>query len=229
MPEQGKRPGEDGFGFRRVALTPTEPSVSLTRNGSANGTLRVNLHWSSTPSLVPGMRTASKGRLSLRRLEAEPISYSRSIDLDLGCFYEFTGGQRGVVQAMGNRRGAFDRAPYIRLDRDDRTGSATGENLFINLDHADVFRRLLIFAYIYSGAPAFDQANAVVSLFPSSGPPIEIRLDSHTSQARSCAVALIAHSGNDLVVRREARYVPGYQGELDRLYRWGLRWAPASK
>jgi tellurite resistance protein TerA len=229
MPD-GKQPGDDGLGYRRVSLTPSDPTFSLTRNGAAGGTLRVNLHWSSTPGVVPGVRTTStKGRLSLRRLEAEPISYAREIDLDLGCFYEFRGGQRGVVQAMGNRRGSFDRAPYIRLDRDDRTGSATGENLFINLDHADVFRRLLIFVYIYSGAPAFDQANAVVTLFPVYGPPIEIRLDSHTTQARSCAVALIAHAGNDLVVRRETRYVPGYQGELDRLYRWGLRWAPASK
>lgn len=221
---------ESPQGFRRISLTAAEPVVSLTQQNAAMGTLRVNLQWSSAPMEVPGVRPDTmRGLFSVRRLEPTPISHARTIDLDLGCLYEFTTGQRGVVQSMGNRRGSFDRPPFIRLDRDDRSGSASGENLFVNLDHATSFRRLLIFAYIYSGAPAFGQANAVTTLYPSSGPPIEVRLDSTTGQARSCAVALITQVNGELVVRREVRYVAGYQGELDRLYRWGLRWAQTSK
>jgi tellurite resistance protein TerA len=30
-----------------------------------------------------------------------------------------------------------------------------------------------VFACIYAGVPSFDQANAVVTLSPASGPPIE--------------------------------------------------------
>jgi tellurite resistance protein TerA len=229
-----KRPtGDVGGGrFARVSLTAAEPSASLTRMGAASGTLRVNLRWSSAPMAIPGIRAAeAPGRrfFAPRRLEATPTTYAREIDLDLGCFYEFGTGEKGVIQAMGNRRGVFDRPPYIRLDHDDRSGSSSGENLFINLDHADRFRRILIFAYIYSGAPTFDQANAVVTLFPSSGPAIEIRLDSQTAQARSCAVSLIAYAGGDLLVRREVKYVAGYQSEIDGLYGWGLRWAEGAK
>lgn len=221
---------ESPQGLQRTALTAANPVVSLTQLGAAVGTLRVNLQWSSAPMETPGTRTGPmRGFFSVQRLEPTPISHARTIDLDLGCLYEFTTGQKGVVQSMGNRRGAFDRPPFVRLDRDDRSGSASGENLFINLDHAAAFRRLLIFAYIYSGAPAFGPANAVTTLYPSSGAPIEVRLDATTEQARSCAVALLTYADGDLRVRREVRYVAGYQGELDRLYRWGLRWAQMTK
>ena len=50
---------------------------------------------------------------------------STSIDLDLGCLYEFTDGSKGVVQALGNSFAASPRgvgARVIWLDGDDRSG-----------------------------------------------------------------------------------------------------------
>jgi tellurite resistance protein TerA len=215
----------------RVLLTAEQPTINLTRHGFGSGTLRVNLRWSAPAGAVPGMRGTEirPRRFGLRRLEAEPINHARSIDLDLGCLYEFRTGQRGVVQSLGDRRGAYDRPPYVRLDRDDRSGSSTGENLFVNLDHAAAFSRLLMFTYIYAGAPDFGQADAVVTLHQPDGAPIEIHLDDHRPNTRSCAVALISHAGGELILRRELRYVTGYQSELDRLYRWNLRWGAGSK
>ena len=44
-----------------------------------------------------------------------------------------------------------------KLDADDRTGSsAAGETLFVNLDHLAQIRRVLVFAFIYEGTPAWE-------------------------------------------------------------------------
>jgi tellurite resistance protein TerA len=216
----------------RVVLTPEQPSIPLTRNGHASGTLRVNLSWGGPPGKVPGLRQSGGGRLGWlapRRLEATPLSHDSEVDLDLGCLYEMTTGQRGVIQALGDRRGSYDRPPYVRLDRDDRLGSSTGENLFVNLDHAEAFRRLLLYTYIYAGTADFGQSSALVTLFPTGGKPIEIHLDAHEPRARCCAVGLVTRVGRDLVLRRELRYVDGYQSDLDRLYQWNLNWGVGSK
>jgi len=69
----------------KVTLTKAAPSVSLTKQGSAGGVLRVNLNWDARPA----------GGGFLKRM-------APALDLDLGCLYEFTDGSKGVVQALGN-------------------------------------------------------------------------------------------------------------------------------
>lgn len=68
-----------------------------------------------------------------------------------------------------------------------------------------------------------------MEIFPSSGPRIEIPLNEREPQARSCAVVLIENKKGDLTVRREVKYVYGFQAELDRLYGWGLQWGRGYK
>ncbi|MDI2129213.1 TerD family protein [Yinghuangia seranimata] len=217
--------GEPDTGGHKVTLTRSTPEVSLTRQGSANGTLRVNLHWNQHYEEQP-----SKPRGGLfRPLQVQAPPLPQKIDLDLGCMWELADGSKGVVQALGNLYGDFNQAPYVRLDHDDRTGSASGETMFINLDQTRLIKRLLIFVYIYDGTPAFDQANGVVSLFPNAGRPIEVRLDERSSGARTCAVALLENHGDDMTVRRTVRYIDGFQAELDRAFGWGLVWARGYK
>lgn len=97
--------------------------------------------------------------------------------------------------------------------------------MYVNLEKKDQFKRLLIFVYIYDGTPAFEQANAVVTIVPQTGPRIEIKLEERAAAARSCAVVLIENSGdNTLTVRREVRYVNGFQADIDRLYGFGMQW-----
>ncbi|GAA2042190.1 hypothetical protein GCM10009839_51050 [Catenulispora yoronensis] len=216
------RASDDGEGGNRVEkMTATRPVQSLTSRGAAAGTLRVNLIWDQLP-MIPTPRPTAGLKLSSRRLEPPPISHGRLVDLDLGCLYEFTAGQRGVVQALGHRRGDFERPPYIRLDQDDRSGSAIGENLFINLDHADELSRVLVFVFAYQGA--FDGANAKVTFHPATGNPLEVKLENPIPQAKACAVALLLRHGPDLVLQREVQYTTGFQSELDRMYGWGMRW-----
>jgi tellurite resistance protein TerA len=208
-----------GVSLSKITLTKSAPSVSLSKQGATGGRLRVNLNWNARP---PG----SGGGGFFKRL----MGGSGNIDLDLGCLWEHVDGKKGVVQALGNAFGALDRPPYIQLDADDRSGSSQGgENLFINLDHAREIKRVLVYAFIYEGVPAWDQADAVVTLFPITGQPIEVRLDEHAGGSRFCAIAMIENVGGDLQVRREVQYINGAQDVLDRTYGWGMNWAPGRK
>jgi tellurite resistance protein TerA len=205
----------------KVTLTKSSPTVSLSKQGSSTGKLHVNLNWQARPA------GAEQPKGFLKRLAA---AGSAGIDLDLGCLYELADGRKGVIQALGNQFGRLDAPPYIFLDGDDRSGTAVdGENLYINLAHADKIRRVLVFACIYEGASAFDEAQGVVTLTPASGAPIEVKLDEAAGASRMCAVALLQNSGGDLSVRREVSYIHGAQDALDRAYNWGMDWTPGRK
>ena len=206
--------------LRKVSLTAASPQVSLTKSGGNTGTIGINLNWSA------GAPAATGGGF-FKRLTTPAAA---GVDLDLGCLYELADGSKGVVQALGNSFGALDRPPWIKLDGDDRTGSVTtGENMSINLDQPSRFRRVLIFAMIYEGAPNWAAVDGVVTLSPINGPQIEVRLDATSKAARICAVAQLINQGNELVVQREVRYIDGGQSVLDRTYGWGLNWTPGRK
>ena len=182
----------------------------------SGGRMRVNLSWNARPE-------GSGGGGFFKKLTGG----NRGIDLDLGALFELRDGTKGVVQALGGAFGALDRPPYVLLDGDDRSGGG-GENLTINLDQLAEIRRVLVFAFIYDGVPAWDKADGVVTLFPQGGAPLEIRLDEHCG-SRMCALALLENTGGTLQVRREVRYIDGAQDKLDQAYGWGMDWTPGRK
>jgi tellurite resistance protein TerA len=206
-----------GVSLSKVTLTKSAPTVSLSKQqgGTASGELRVNLNWNSRPSSGGLFKRQGAG----------------SIDLDLACLYELSDGRKGVVQALGNSfTSRNDGRPIISLDGDDRTGQSTeGENLRIDLSRLREVRRILVFTYIYEGTPNWAGANAVVTLYPQGGAPIEIHLDEADTAARTCAIALLESTGTDLSVRREVRYVQGTQSALDAAYGWGMSWTKGRK
>lgn len=205
-----------------VKLTKSSPNVSLTKHGQATGQLRVNLNWNARP---PG---APQGGGFLKRLAA--AGTSSSIDLDLGCLYELTDGSKGVVQALGNAfRNREAGNPVVWLDGDDRSGTnSAGENLFVDLSQLHRIRRILVFAFIYEGAPNWAAADGVVTLFPAQGPTIEVRLDEARAGAGMCGIAMIQNRAGELSVNREVNYVSGHD-KLDRAYDWSLRWTAGRK
>jgi len=206
-----------GVSLSKVTLTKSEPSVSLTKRGGTGGQLRVNLQWSASSG------PERKGLFGKRR--------DAGIDLDLACLWEFTDGSKGVVQALGNAfQAPYQGAPIIRLDSDDRSGSSVGgENMFIDLSRVSEIRRILVFAFIYEGAPNWASADAVVTLYPASGPEIEVRLDEHDPGSPTCVIAMLENQGGDLKVQREVRYVRGGQADVDQAYGWGMEWARGRK
>ncbi|MET8560206.1 TerD family protein [Streptomyces flaveolus] len=203
----------------KVTLTKAAPSVSLAKQGGTSGAMRVNLNWQTRRQSTGRGRWGGGG----------------DIDLDLCALYELTDGRKGVVQALGNAFGSLHRPPYIHLDGDDRTGAvATGENLTVNLDHKQDFRRILVFVTIYEGARSFADLHATVTLQPQHGAPIDFSLDECTVDSPVCALALITNTGDDLLVQREARYLVPERGSspqrtMDRAYGWGMNWTPGRK
>ena len=219
--QPGGAPAQQGgapVSLSKVTLTKSAPTVSLTKQGSSTGMLRVNLNWNARPG-------GGGGGLFKR---AAP-----TLDLDLGCLYEFTDGTKGVVQALGNAFTASPRGvsePVIRLDGDDRSGAKSdGENLLINLSYANQIKRVLVFALIYQGAANWAAADGVVTLYPANGPQVEVRLDETRDGARICGIALLESRNGELSVRREVNYIDGSQSALDRAYGWGMNWAPGRK
>ncbi|MGV9940411.1 TerD family protein [Streptomyces sp. NPDC003401] len=208
----------------KVTLTKAAPSVSLTKQGGTSGVMRVNLNWEVRKQFS---RWGSK--------RGRAVALHNDLDLDLCALFELADGRKGVVQALGNAFGALHQPPYILLDGDDRTGAvATGENLTINLDHKNAFRRLLVFVTVYEGARSFADLHATVTLQPQFGAAIDFSLDECTVPSTVCALALITRSGDDLVVRREARYLVPERGvspqrTVDHAYGWGMNWTPGRK
>ncbi|MEO3827807.1 TerD family protein [Actinomadura sp. B10D3] len=201
----------------KISLTKNAPSVSLTKHGATSGHMRVNLNWSAREGVA-------KGRLGKRRRGVD-------LDLDLCCLWELQDGRKGIIHALGDM-GALNRAPFIQLDKDDRTGAIdSGENLHINLDHTADFKRILVFAEIYDGADDFRGLDAVATLFPVNAAPIEMRMNDCMDASRDAVLALIENVNGELVVRREGRYVLPPPGRprwgkmtVDQAYGWNLEW-----
>ncbi|MBM4569022.1 tellurium resistance protein [Rhodococcus hoagii] len=207
-PPRQPTPAPQPVRLQKVVLTKSSPTVSLAKSGQA-GTMRINLNW-------------TRGRGGLFR--------GGAVDLDLACLYQLKDGTKGVVQALGKSFGNLQYPPYIHLDGDDRSGNnSAGENLHINLAHLSAFKRILIFAYIYDGVPNWSAADGVVTLYPPTGPEVEVRLDSPDNRARSCAIALLKNEKNELTVTREVNYIHGTQSEISKAYRWGLKWTAGRK
>jgi tellurite resistance protein TerA len=205
----------------KVTLTKQAPTVSLAKQGGASGALRVNLNWT--------MRSMEKRGLFGKKKAA----HMPDLDLDLCCLWELADGRKGIVHPIEHNFGALQQPPYILLDGDDRTGaSESGENLTINLDHTADFRRILIYASIYDGAESFAGLDAVATLYPQHGAPIEMRLDECTVQSRAAALFLLENVNGELVVRRESRFIVQAPGQfrnqaVDLAYGWGMDWVPA--
>jgi tellurite resistance protein TerA len=233
-------PAAPKISLSKVTLEKRGDKVSLDKRGSAGfGRIHVNLNWNRSgmaqaPAPAPE-KTGLFGRLSGAVNDAmRNKRRSGGIDLDLGCMFELSDGRKGLVQALGNAWGEYERAPFIKLDADDRTGaSSNGENLWINGDQFAQIRRAIIFSFIYEGVPNWSATDGVVTIAVPNQAPIEVRLDGGGSQMM-CAIAMIENQGGQLQVTKMAEYFE-QQGRtsahemMDRRFNFGLRWKTGSK
>lgn len=251
-------PAAPRVSLSKITLDKRGDKVSLDkRAGGGYGRIHVNLNWNqaaiapppapSTPPPAAAARgggfldrlTSMAGDLAHKAGEmANKAQASRKgrtgIDLDLGCMYELTDGRRGLVQALGNTFGDYERDPFIKLDADDRTGAAAnGENLFINGERFDQIKRAVIFSFIYEGAANWSVTNGVVTITAPGQAPVEVKLDGGDRQIM-CAIALIENRGGQLVITKLAEYFQ-QQGTtsahelMDRHFGFGMRWKTGSK
>jgi len=258
-PVPAAAPAAPKISLSKITLDKRGDKISLDkRPGQGYGRIHVNLNWNQaaiapppSPSSQPAPNTASRGGGFLDRLtsmagdlankagemanKAGAARKGRSgIDLDLGCMYELADGRKGLVQALGNTFGDYERDPFIQLDADDRTGAAAnGENLFINGERFDKIKRAVIFSFIYEGAANWGVTNGVVTIQAPNQAPVEVRLDGGDRQIM-CAIALIENRGGNLVITKLAEYFQ-QQGMtsahelMDRHFGFGMRWKTGSK
>lgn len=199
-------------GGRGVVLEK-KPNQSL-------GKIVINLNWNQNP------QTPQKKGFFDSLLGSSP----KGIDLDIGCLIEMKDGKKGAIQALGNTFGDYENFPYIQLDKDDRTGSSKdGENILINGNKISAFKRILVYTFIYEGVPNWAQTDGIVTIKPSSGENIVIKLDEHDNTKIMCALALIENVKDETFgIERIVKYFSGHE-EMDRSFNWGMQWTAGRK
>lgn len=198
----------------KITLDKSASKISLEKRADF-GEIKINLNWHR------GNASGGGGFLGFGK--------AKGIDLDLGCLYELQDGYKGAVQALGSSFGGFRSKPYIELMGDDRTGAVSeGEWLRINGAQWKDVKRILVFAYIYEGAPNWTATDAVVTLYVPGQPPIEVRLNEEGGRLGMCAVALLENVNGAVNVSREVTFFTGHD-KLDAAYQWGMRWSAGSK
>jgi tellurite resistance protein TerA len=202
----------------KITLDKQGPSISLDKKDGDFGEIKINLNWnrSSQNSGGGGFFASLRGK-------------SGGIDLDVGCLYEMENGSKGAVQALGNAFGDFRDAPFIQLMGDDRTGSVSdGEWLRINGKEWRQIRRVLVYAFIYEGAPNWQATDGVITLYIPCEAPIEVRLSEEGGSKGMCAIALLENVGGSVRVNRKVEFFKGHS-DMDKAFGWGMRWAAGSK
>jgi len=208
---------KSNLNLSKISLDKSRSSISLEKGASGGfGEIRINLNWSQGGNPKSGFFDTLLGR-------------NKGIDLDLGCLIELQDGSKGVVQALGDAFGRLDGAPYVQLMGDDRTGSVSdGEWLHINGQEWNKIKRVLVYAFIYEGAPNWKATDGVVTVHASGQPPIEVRMNEEGGQYGMCAIALFENVGGTVKVSRLVKFHNGHE-DLDRAHGWGLRWTAGSK
>ncbi len=201
----------------KITLDKQRPSISLEKKDGDFGEIKINLNWNRTsPSGGGGFFASLRGK-------------SGGIDLDVGCLYELENGKKGAVQALGNAFGDFRDEPFIQLMGDDRTGSVSdGEWLRINGKEWRKVRRVLVYAFIYEGAPNWQATDGVITLYIPGEAPIEVRLSEEGGTKGMCAIALLENIGGSVKVNRKVEFFKGHS-DMDKAFGWGMRWAAGSK
>ncbi|WP_010093294.1 TerD family protein [Burkholderia ubonensis] len=209
-------PPKSTVSLSKVTLDKTRSSISLDKPAAGFGEIKVNLNWNRGSGSGGGLLGGLFGKNS-------------SVDLDVGCLFELQDGYKGVVQALGNCFGDLNDEPYIQLMGDDRTGSvAGGEWLHINGKQWSEIKRILVFAFIYEGAPNWKATDGVVTVFVPGQPEIEVRLNEEGGRHGMCAIALLENVGGAVKVTRQVDFHRGHD-DMDRAYGWGMRWRAGSK
>jgi len=196
----------------KITLDKSKPSVNLKKTSDGKfGLLKVNLNWNQQKK--SGFMGFGKSQL----------------DLDLGAFVEHQDGNKGVIQALGNAFGDIRQPPYVQLMGDDRSGGMSdGEWLHINGDRWSGFKRILVYAFIYEGAPNWSETDGMVTLHIPGQPKIETHLTEGSNHLGTCAVAEISNQNGEIKINRLDRYFAS-QVEMDKAFHWGFRWSAGSK
>jgi tellurite resistance protein TerA len=216
-----------GF-FDEVNLTKKseQNSINLSKKGDSHSIdlskssneLSFNLNWNK--------KVTAKDSQNMFNKFAGNFVKESELDLDLGCLYRLKDGSKGVVQALGNSFGSLNKAPFIFLDKDDRSGkNADGETMkFLKPEEIDL---VVVYAFIYKGAINWQNAKGIVTIKQPNKPDIIIKLEDESNQTM-CGIAVLKNSGSKLVVEKLEKYYQGHKF-LDEDFGFGFNWVAGSK
>jgi len=206
----------------KITLTKNQSTINLQKRDNF-GKISINLNWNqgSSPS-----QALKKGRLSDLFKQS---SSSASVDLDLGAMISLKNSDKILIQALGGNFGDLQRAPFVCLRGDDRTGQVSGgEWLDINGANWSQIDEVLIFAFIYDGVPNWSQTDGVVTIYVPEQPPIETRLTEGAGNLPMCAIARLVNQNGSINVERIDQYFQGHQ-YMDKAFNWGFNWKRGRK
>lgn len=196
-------------------------SLSVSPPPEGFGPIHVGLAWDEGEA-----ESASGG--FLRRLI--PMKIRRPVDLDLGCLYELADGSRGAIQPFGNHFGTLDAPPWIRLSGDERSGRSEGEDEYLTIlgPKWPEIKRILIYVYIYSGAPDWEAVKPQIQIRVPGENPFIVGLHTTNDDLRLCALAGMENVRNGIRLTNHTEYFPGH-AEMDRAFGFGLSWDSGQK
>lgn len=207
--------------LKKVELKKGRKVSLVKKNNEALGEISINLNWHQ------GNPNGSSGGFFSALFGSRN---NGAIDLDLGCLFELYDGQKGTVQALGNAFGSLERAPYIALDGDDRTGASIGgETLRINGKKVNKIKRVLVYTFIYDGIANWQQADGVVTIKCPGSPDIIVKMDEYGSNKIMCGIAMLENDGHgSFTISKIVQFYNGHK-YLDEAFGWGLRWVRGRK
>lgn len=215
-------PANPSINLSKITLTKNQSSINLKKRDDF-GKISVNLDWNQRP---PSDKAApKKGILG----DLFKQHQSSGIDLDVGAMIHLKNGEKTLIQALGNRFGSLQSAPYVCLRADDRTGQVSGgEWLDINGQQWSQIEEVFIFAFIYEGAPNWEKTDGVVTIHVPEQSPIETRLTEGAGNLPMCAIARLVNQQGSINVERINQYFKGHQ-EMDKAFNWGFSWKRGRK
>ncbi len=191
-------------------------------------------------------KSGQSARISLEKTSGEiAINLNwpsgTGVDLDLGVFYELRDGTKSLIdgvqfsQGRGGprdrqtRQGCFAASPWVWHQGDDRTGGvASGESVYINPKGIPSLRRVILYAFIFEGAPNWSTTAAVVTV-KVPGQEIVIEMGRQTDQRGFCALAQLEFSGeHDVNVTKLVTFHSGHR-DCDSTYKWGFSYSAGTK
>jgi tellurite resistance protein TerA len=168
-------------------------------------------------------------------------SGDKSIDLDLGCWYELRDGAKSCIDGLQfahgqggtknqqTRQGCYTQKPWIWHSGDDRSATAEGENILINPQGVADIKRITVYCFIYEGAAKWADTNAVVTVKVPDNPDIVVEMGKQYSSLNLCAIAEISFGvDNSMVVKKLVTFHNGHS-DCNNTYNWGLQFRPGSK
>ena len=215
-------PATPSINLSKITLTKNQSSINLKKRDDF-GKISVNLDWNQRPE--SNKSAPKKGLLG----DLFKQHQSSGIDLDVGAMIHLKNGEKTLIQALGNRFGSLQSAPYVCLRADDRTGQVSGgEWLDINGKQWSQIEEVFIFAFIYEGAPNWEKTDGVVTIHVPDQSPIETRLTEGASNLPMCAIARLVNQQGSINVERINQYFKGHQ-EMDKAFNWGFSWKRGRK